>query len=132
MRRLVMPVLLCLAVFAASAGVSQAAGGMLARLNKSVFPTAPGLPTASPLGLIAPRLSNIASMGQLGGMRSQAGRLAFLGILAPRVSPLVGMARTQPLTAQARRTYVLTMISPRATALVGMMRGARGMAAGLR
>lgn len=131
MHRVVVMTVLSLAL-TASAGECFAQGGLLARMNRSLVPMPAGVPTASPLGLIAPRLSNIVSMGQLGGMRSQAGRLAFLGILAPRVSPLVGMARTQPLTAQARRTYVLTMISPRATALVGMMRGARGMAAGLR
>lgn len=131
MRRLVVPVLLCLAVFATSAGVSHAAGGMLARLNKSVFPTAPGLPTASPLGLIAPRLSNLVSIGQFGGMRTSAGRLAGLGVISPRVSPFAAMMR-MPLTPATRRMALLTIISPRATVLVGMLKGMRTFASGLR
>jgi len=131
MRRHVLPLLLCLAMVPASAGVSQAAGGMLARLNKSVFPTAPGLPTASPLGLIAPRLSNLVSIGQFGGMRTSAGRLAGLGLIAPRVSPFATMMR-MPLTPATRRMAFLTIISPRATALVGMLKGMRTFAGGLR
>lgn len=86
MRRFVLPTLLSIAVLTASAGACQAAGGMLARLNKSFFPTAPGLPTASPLGLIAPRLSNTVSIFQFGGMRTPAGRLAGLGVIAPRLT----------------------------------------------
>lgn len=131
MRRHVLPVLLCLSMVPATAGVSQAAGGMLARLNKSVFPTAPGLPTASPLGLIAPRLSNLASIGQLGGMRTSAGRLAGLGVLSPRISPFAAMMR-MPLTPATRRMAFLTIISPRATVLVGMLKGMRTFASGLR
>lgn len=131
MRRHVRSILLCLAMVPASAGVSQAAGGMLARLNKSVFPTAPGLPTASPLGLIAPRLSNLVSFGQFGGMRTSAGRLAGLGLIAPRVSPFATMMR-MPLTPATRRMAFLTIISPRATALVGMLKGMRTFAGGLR
>jgi len=93
MRRFVLPTLLSIAVLTASASACQAAGGMLARLNKSFFPTAPGLPTASPLGVIAPRLS-----------------------------PLVAMTR-MPLTPTATRMAMLTLISPRATAMVGMLKG---------
>jgi hypothetical protein len=131
MRRVVLPVVLVLAVVTASAGVSQAAGGMLARLNKSVFPTAPGLPTASPLGLIAPRLSNLVSIGQLGGMKTSAGRLAGLGVVSPRISPFAAMMR-MPLTPATRRMAFLTIISPRATALVGMLKGMQTFAAGIR
>jgi hypothetical protein len=131
MRRFALPCVLCLAAFVASAGISQAAGGLLARLNKSVFPTAPGLPTASPLGLIAPRFSNLVSMGQFGGMRTQAGRLAGLGLVAPRISPFATMLR-MPLTPTARRMALLTIISPRATALVGMLKGMQSFAGGLR
>ena len=47
MRSFVLPMVLSVAVLAASTGVCQAAGGPLARLNKSIVPTAPGLPTAS-------------------------------------------------------------------------------------
>jgi hypothetical protein len=122
MRRFVLPTLLSIAVLTASAGACQAAGGMLARLNTSFFPTAPGLPTASPLGLIAPRLSNTVSIFQFGGMRTQAGRLAGLGVIAPRISPLVAMTR-MPLTPTATRMAMLTLISPRATAMVGMLKG---------
>jgi hypothetical protein len=131
MRRVVLPVILCLAAFMASAGVSLAAGGLLARMNKSVFPTAPGLPTASPLGLVAPRLSNLVSFGQFGGMRTTAGRMAGLGLIAPRVSPFATMMR-MPLTPATRRMAFLTIISPRATALVGMLKGMRTFAGGLR
>jgi hypothetical protein len=131
MRRLVLPAMLCFMSFAASAGECQAAGGLLARMNKSMFPTAPGLPTASPLGLIAPRLSNLVSIGQFGGMRTPAGRLAGLGLVAPRVSPFATMMR-MPLTPATRRMAMLTIISPRATALVGMLKGMRTFAGGLR
>jgi hypothetical protein len=122
MRRFALPFVLSLAVLASSAGVCQAAGGMLARLNKSFFPTAPGLPTASPLGLIAPRLSNAVTTFQRGGMRTPAGRLAGLGVVAPRISPLVAMTR-MPLSPTASRMAMLTLISPRATAMVGMLKG---------
>lgn len=131
MRRFVLSFLLCLAAFVASSGTSRAAGGLLAGLNKSMFPTAPGLPTASPLGLIAPRLSNLVSFGQFGGLRTPAGRLAGLGLVAPRISPLAAMMR-MPLTPTARRMAALTIISPRATALVGMLKGMRTFAGGLR
>ena len=130
MRRFVLPVVLCLAIVG-SAGVSQAAGGLFARLNKSLVPTAPGLPTASPLGLLAPRLSNLVSIGQLGGMRTPAGRLAGLGVLSPRISPIAGMF-SMPLTPASRRMYALTILSPRATALVGILKGMRSFAAGIR
>ena len=84
----------CLAVFAASAGdcfargrlfrsrpaassvFNRGGGGPLARLNKPLIPTMPGLPTVSPLGLIAPRMSNAVSIFQFGGFSTQAGRLA--------------------------------------------------------
>ena len=77
---------------ASSAGESFAQDGLFARLNKSLVPTAPGLPTASPLGLIAPRLSNAVSIFQLGGMRTPAGRLSAIGVLSPRLSPGAPMA----------------------------------------
>jgi hypothetical protein len=131
MRRVVLSVVLCVAALAASAGTSEAAGGLLARMNKSMFPTAPGLPTASPLGLIAPRLSNLVSFGQFGGMRTSAGRVAGLGLIAPRISPFAAMMR-MPLTPATRRMAFLTIISPRATALVGMLKGMRTFAGGLR
>jgi hypothetical protein len=130
-RRMLFVTLLSVAT-ASSAGESFAQGGLLARLNKSLVPTAPGLPTASPLGLIAPRLSNAVSIFQLGGLGTPAGRLSALGVLSPRISPVVAMLRTPPVTPQARRTYGLTILSPRVAALVGMMKGFRGMAAGIR
>lgn len=117
---------------ASSAGESYAQGGLLARLNKSLVPTAPGMPTASPLGLIAPRMSNAVSIFQKGGMRTPAGRLSALGVVSPRLSPIVAMFRTPPATPQARRSYGLTVLSPRLASFAGMMRGFRGMAAGVR
>jgi len=113
-------------------GRGAAAGGPIARLNRPLVPTLPGLPTASPLGLIAPRLSNAVSIFQLGGMRSQAGRLSAIGVLSPRVSPVVALVRTPPKTRQARLMYGLTILSPRAAVLVGMLQASRGLAAGLR
>ena len=130
-RRMLIIALLCLAA-SSSAGESFAQGGVLARLNKSLVPTAPGLPTASPLGLIAPRLSNALSIFQLGGLGTQAGRLSALGVLSPRISPLVAMLRTPTASPQARRTYGLAMLSPRAASAVGLMRGLRATAAGMR
>jgi hypothetical protein len=134
---------LCLAVFAASAGdcfargrvfgsgrsvssVFKGGAGPLARLNKPLIPTMPGLPTVSPLGLIAPRMSNAVSIFQFGGFTSQAGRLAALGVVSPRISPVAGMIARPPVTPAARRMYVLTMISPRAAVLVGMFKAAQG------
>lgn len=131
LRRVLMLGALALAV-ASSAGESFAQGGLLARLNKSLVPTAPGLPTASPLGLIAPRLSNALLIFQKGGIRTPAGRLSALGVVSPRLSPIVAMLRTPPATPQARRSYGLTILSPRLGSAVGMMRGFRGMAAGIR
>lgn len=110
-------------------------GGVFARLNKPVsprLPTLPGVPTFSPLGLIAPRLSNIVSIGQLGGMRTQAGRLSALGVLSPRISPVVALAGMRSAAPQARRLYMLTILSPRAAVVVGMLQAFGGMAAGLR
>ena len=130
-RRMLFVALLSVAA-ASSAGESFAQGGLLARLNKSLVPTAPGLPTASPLGLIAPRLSNAVSIFQLGGLGTPAGRLSALGVLSPLISPVVAMLLTPPVTPQARRMYGLTILSPRVAALVGMMKGFRGMAAGIR
>ena len=117
---------------ASSASESHAQDALLARLNKSLVPTAPGLPTSSPLGLIAPRLSNAVSIFQLGGLGTPAGRLSALGVVSPRLSPIVAMLRTPPAAPQARRSYGLTILSPRLASAVGMMRGFRGIAAGVR
>jgi len=107
-------------------------GGLLARMNKSAVPTMPGLPTASPLGLIAPRMSNAVTIFQKGGVSSQTGRLAAIGVLSPRISPVVALISTPPKTPAAMWTYGLTILSPRAAVAVGMIRGAMGMTAGLR
>lgn len=110
----------------------SAGGGLLARLNKPLVPTMPGLPTASPLGLIAPRLSNAVTIFQKGGFSTQAGRLAAIGVVSPRISPVVALVRTPPKTPKAMWMYGLTILSPRAAAAVGMIRGAMGLASGLR
>jgi hypothetical protein len=128
-RFLVLPAVLAVALLATSQDC-HAQQGLMARLNKSLVPTMPGLPTASPLGLIAPRLSNAVSIFQLGGFGSQAGRLAALGVLSPRISPIAGLLQVRSLSPQARRMYGLTILSPRATAVVGMLQGARKAAAG--
>jgi len=110
---------------------SSGGGGLLARLNKPVspkLPTLPGVPTFSPLGLIAPRLSNLASFGQLGGFGTQAGRLSMLGLISPRISPVAAMMRMPAATPQTRRLYALTILSPRAAVLVGMLKAFSGMA----
>ena len=88
---------------------SASGGGLFARLNKPLVPTMPGLPTASPLGLIAPRMSNAVTIFQKGGFST-----------------------TPPKTPKAMWTYGLTILSPRAAVAVGMIRGAMGMTAGLR
>jgi len=107
-------------------------GGLLARLNKPLVPTMPGLPTASPLGLIAPRLSNAVTTFQKGGFKTQTGRLAAVGVLSPRISPVVALFTTPPKTPKAMWTYGLTILSPRAAVAVGMIRGAMGLASGVR
>jgi hypothetical protein len=109
-----------------------AGGGLLARLNRPLVPTLPGMPTASPLGLIAPRLSMLAQMGQLGGFKTQAGRLAGIGLVSPRISPLVALVRKPPVTRQARLLYGLTILSPRAAVLVGMFKAFSGAASFVR
>ncbi len=109
-----------------------AGGGLLARLNRPLGPTLPGMPTASPLGLIAPRLSMLAQMGQLGGFKTQAGRLAVIGLVSPRISPAVALVRKPPVTRQARLLYGLTILSPRAAVLVGMLQSFGKMAAVVR
>lgn len=110
-------------------------GGLLARLNKPVvpgLPTLPGLSTFSPLGLIAPRLSTLVSVGQLGGLKSPAGRLSALGVVSPRISPIAALATMPPKTASARRLYALSILSPRVAVVVGMLKAFSGMASGLR
>ena len=107
-------------------------GGLLARLNRPLTPTMPGLPTASPLGLIAPRLSNAVTIFQKGGFSTQAGRLAGIGVLSPRISPVVALITTPPKDPKAIWTYGLTILSPRAAVAVGMIRGAMGLTSGLR
>jgi hypothetical protein len=127
--------LVAMFLVASSVTPAQAANGLLARLNKPIIPgmaPLPGMPTASPLGLIAPRLSNAALLFQKGGLRTPAGRLSGLGVLSPRVSPVASLISTPPKTSQARMMYGLTILSPRAAVLVSMLQGARGMAAGLR
>ena len=126
-----------IAVFVVGPSISpaHAANGLLARLNKPIIPgmaPLPGLPTASPLGLIAPRLSNAALVFQKGGLRTPAGRLSGIGVLSPRVSPVAALMIAPPKTRQARLMYGLTILSPRAAVLVSMLQGARSMAAGLR
>ena len=114
---------------------SAAQAGILARLNKPIVPgmkTLPGMPTASPLGLIAPRLSNAVLIFQKRGLATPAGRLAGLGVLSPRVSPVAALISTPPVTTRARAMYGLTILSPRVAVVVAMLQGARGMAAGLR
>ncbi|NCY02194.1 MAG: hypothetical protein EBX36_04615 [Planctomycetia bacterium] len=127
--------LLGLLLLVSSTHSAHAANGLLARLNKPIVPgmaPLPGLPTASPLGLIAPRLSNAVLVFQKGGLRTPAGRLSGLGVVSPRVSPVAALVSMPPKTRQAGLMYGLTILSPRAAVLVGMLQGFRGMAAGLR
>jgi hypothetical protein len=127
--------LAALVFVASSVSSAQAANGLLARLNKPIVPgmaTLPGLPTASPLGLIAPRLSNAALVFQKGGLRTPAGRLSGIGVLSPRVSPVVALFSAPPRTPKVGLMYGLTILSPRAAVLVSMLQGARGLAAGVR
>jgi hypothetical protein len=126
-------VALCVAV--SSVSPAHAANGPLTRLNKPIIPgmaPLPGLPTASPLGLIAPRLSNAVLVFQKGGLRTPAGRLSGIGVLSPRVSPVVALFSTPPKTPTVGMMYGLTILSPRAAVLVSMLQGARGLTAGVR
>jgi hypothetical protein len=107
------------------------AGGPLARLNRPLIPAMPGLPTVSPLGLVAPRLSMAVQFFQQGGLRSQTGRLAGLGILSPRISPVAAFAVKPPVTPQAQLMYGMTILSPRLAVLCGMLKAARGAVSGL-
>lgn len=109
-----------------------ASGGLLARLNRSRMPAMPGVPTISPLGLIAPRLSNLASIRQFGGVSTQAGRLSLLGLISPRLSPAVALFRDPPRSPQAMRMYAGTILSPRLAVLMGMLKASRSMVGGLR
>ena len=128
----------CLTLAPGATTEADAAGpirNLFTRLNKPLVPgapTLPGLPTASPLGLIAPRLSNLATIPTLGGFQTQAGRLAGLGLVAPRVSPIAGLLGGVATTRQQKVLYGLTILSPRAAVLVGMLQAARtaGTAAG--
>jgi hypothetical protein len=127
--------LVALVLVASSVSPAQAATGLLARLNKPIIPgmaPLPGLPTASPLGLIAPRLSNAALVFQKGGLRTPAGRLSGIGVLSPRVSPVVALFSAPPKTPTVGLMYGLTILSPRAAVLVSMLQGARGLTAGVR
>ena len=127
--------LVAMFVVASSISPAHAANGLLARLNKPIIPgmaPLPGLPTASPLGLIAPRLSNAALVFQKGGLRTPAGRLSGIGVLSPRVSPVVALFSAPPKTPKVGLMYGLTILSPRAAVLVSMLQGARGLTAGLR
>jgi len=120
---------------ASSVGTAQAANGPLARLNKPIIPgmaPLPGMPTASPLGLIAPRLSNAVLVSQKGGLRTPAGRLSGIGVLSPRVSPVVALFSAPPKSPKVGLLYGLTILSPRAAVLVTMLQGARGLTAGVR
>jgi len=118
-----------------SAGVMSrgtSGGGLLARLNRPLVRPMPGMPTVSPLGLIAPRLSNAVSMFQLGGFRAPTGRLSALGVLSPRLSPIFGLVRMPPRTPQAQLTYGLAILSPRVAVLFEMLRASSGLVGGLR
>lgn len=126
---------LALATVAAPAQAAGRVEGIFGRLNKPIvpgMPAMPGVPTASPLGLMLPRGSNLVSMVQKGGMRTQAGRLDALGVLSPRVSPVVAMVRGVPKTRSERMIYGLTVLSPRTAALVGMFQAARKLPGAMR
>lgn len=119
---------LALATAAAPAQAAERFEGVFARLNKPIVPGTPmmpGLPTASPLGLLLPRGSNLVSMAQKGGMSTKAGRLDAVGVLSPRVSPVVAMAQGVPKTRSERMLYGLTVLSPRAAVLVVMLQAVR-------
>ncbi|MFM1902828.1 MAG: hypothetical protein RLZZ440_728 [Planctomycetota bacterium] len=115
-------------VVTAPAEAASRVEGIFGRLNKPIvpgMPALPGVPTASPLGLLLPRGSNLVSMVEKGGMRTQAGRLDALGVLSPRVSPVVAMVRGVPKTRSERLLYGTTILSPRAAAAIGMLQAAR-------
>ena len=135
LKRAIVLSLVAMFLVVSSVNSAQAANGLLARLNKPIIPgmaSPPGLPTASPLGLIAPRLSNAALVFQNGGLSTPTGRLSGIGVLSPRVSPVFALFSTPPKTPKVGMMYGLTILSPRAAVLVSMLQGARGLTAGLR
>ncbi|MEI8228292.1 MAG: hypothetical protein WCH77_08520 [Planctomycetota bacterium] len=135
LKRAIVFSLAAMLLMASSVSPAQAASGLLARLNKPIIPgmsPLPGLPTASPLGLIAPRLSNAVLVFQKGGLSTPAGRLSGIGVLSPRVSPVFAMFSMPPKTPKVGMMYGLTILSPRAAVLVSMLQGARGLTTGLR
>jgi len=102
-----------------------AGGEALKRLNWSPVPTPPALPTASLLGLVSPRVSSGVTSRQLGGLKTDAGRLAGLGVLSPRIAPAVVLVRSPPDEPRERLLYSIAIVSPRAAVAIEILREGR-------
>lgn len=107
------------------AATLRAGGEALNRLNWSPVPTPPALPTASLLGLVSPRVSSGVTSRQLGGLKTDDGRLAGLGVLSPRIAPAVVLVRSPPDEPRERLLYSIAIVSPRAAVAIEILREGR-------
>jgi len=110
---------------AVPAAVVRRGDEALTRLNWSPVPTPPALPTASLLGLASPRLSSGVTSRQLGGLKTDDGRLAGLGVLSPRIAPAVVLVRSPPDSLRERLLYGIAVVSPRAAVAIEILREGR-------
>lgn len=79
---------------AQSIGESVVSG--IQQLNHPVVQSTPGLPTPSPLGLVAPRISNLMSFNSSGGLATGEGRRFLLGTGFPRLGNGLGLIQNPP------------------------------------
>jgi hypothetical protein len=112
-------------VRAMPAAAVRVGGETLNRLNWSPVATPPALPTASLLGLVSPRVSSGVTSRQLGGLKTDDGRLAGLGVLSPRIAPAVVLVRSPPDEPRERLLYSIAIVSPRAAVAIEILREGR-------
>jgi hypothetical protein len=100
---------------------------LLNRLNQPLvtgLPPRPGLPTASPLGLIAPRVSFFTTFVTSGGFGNMPANLApLIGFASPRGAPIITLLRDWPPSTQDGITSGLNILSPRALVGARILRG---------
>ena len=104
---------------AVPAAVVRRGDEALTRLNWSP------VPAASLLGLVSPRLSSGVTSRQLGGLKTDDGRLAGLGVLSPRIAPAVVLVRSPPDSLRERLLYGIAVVSPRAAVAIEILREGR-------
>jgi len=62
---------------------------------------------------------------QLGGLKTDDGRLAGLGVLSPRIAPAVVLVRSPPDSLRERLLYGIAVVSPRAAVAIEILREGR-------